>query len=480
MKSYTLKVFLMLLILGFSACEEPLEEEIFSELTPATMFNTEEGVNVVLNASYSYAHRSGAVQSWSPHYLGGMTAGEIWGAGGSIENLWLALIDFTWDANHDQILAVWTVYYNAIRDANIVMDNLDNEIFSDEFRQLKKAEVHFLRGWAYSELYNLFGPIPLYTSSTDDPLQPNATEEDIRSFIEQELTSAINSPSLEVQPTTFGKASKGAAMGILTKYYLNTRQWQKAADLAQDIIELNEFGLVTSSYADVFSLTNEGNQEMLWALPKNAASTSASQLVNALMFPPNYPRPFPNNAVFAARTYIFDEFVNAYEENDDRLDLMVTSFVTTDGTFVQGLGNDQTFPHKYEFDPNSVGPSAGNDIPIIRYADILISRAEALNEISGPSQEAIELVNQVRSRSGATPLALSGFTKETFRDAILEERAREFFFEGKRREDLIRHDLFISNAVARGKNAQPHHVLFPIPQVELDANELLNQNSPNY
>lgn len=480
MKSYTLKIVLALFFFGFSACEEPLEEEIFSELTPSTLFTTEEGINSVLNSAYSYAHRSGLVESWSPHYLGGMPAGEIWGAGGSIESLWAALIDFTWDANHAQILAVWTVYYNSIRDANIVLDNLDNEALSEEFRQLKEAEVHFIRGWAYSELYNLFGPVPLYTSSTDDPLQPNASEEEIRAFIEQELNAAIVSPSLSVLPQAFGMASKGAAMGILTKYYLNSRQWQKAADLAKEIIDLNQFGLVTSSYADVFSVANEGNQEMLWALPKNAASTTASQAVNALTFPPNYPLPYPNNSVFAARTYLYDEFVNSFEAADERLNLIDTSYVTTDGQLVQGLGNDQSFPFKYEFDPNSVGFFAGNDIPVVRYADILLSRAEALNEISGPSQEAIDLINQVRNRAGATPLVIADFSQESLRDAILEERAREFFFEGKRREDLIRHDRFISDAVARGKNAQPHHVYFPIPQVELDANELLEQNSPHY
>lgn len=480
MKLSTLKIVMMLFVLGLTACEDSLKEDIFSELEPSTLFTSEVGVNAVLNSSYAYAHRSGAVASWSAFYLGGMPAGDIWGAGGSIENLWVALIDFTWDANHSQILSQWTVYYNAIRDANIVLDNLDNEALSEEFRQLKEAEVHFIRGWAYSELYNLFGPIPLYTSSTDDPLQPNASEEVIRTLIEQELNAAISSPSLSILPLAYGMASKGAAMGILTKYYMNTRQWQKAADLAQEIIALNQFGLVTSSYAEVFSIENESNQEMLWALPKNAASGSASMAVNALMFPPNYPLPYPNNGVYAARTYLYDAFVNSFEATDERRNLIDTSYVTTAGEEVQGLGNDQSFPFKFEFDPNAVGASAGNDIPIVRYADILLSRAEALNEISGPSQEAIDLINQVRDRAGVTPLVLAGFTQETLRDAILDERAKEFFFEGKRREDLIRHDRFISNAVARGKNAQPHHVYYPIPQVELDANELLEQNSPNY
>ena len=465
---------MFLLIFSLVACKDELEEEVFSELTPSNLFTTEQGINKVLNASYAYAHRAGVVETWSPFFLGGMPAGEIWGAGGSIESIWQQLIDFTWDSNHSQIQSMWVVYFNSIRDANIILDNIDREIFSDEFKQLTIAEVHFLRGWAYSELYNLFGPVPLYTSSTDDPLQPRATDAEVRAFIEQELHAAIN--GLPVEPAAFGKASKGAAMGVLSKYYLNTHQWQKAADLTQEIIDLGEYELV-ANYSDVFSISNEGNAEMVWALPKNAASTTASFWVNALVFPPDFPMPYPNNGVFAARTYLFDEFVNSFELSDNRQELIVTEFESTaTGEIVQGLGNDRSFPYKFEFDPNSVGVRGGNNVPVVRYADILLSRAEALNELSGPSQEVIDLINLVRQRAGASLLSLAGFSKESLRAAILEERAKEFWFEGKAREDQIRHGVFISGAVARGKNAQEYRVLYPIPQVELDANPDLEQN----
>lgn len=477
MKSYTLNFILVLSILGLTACEDVLVENIYSELAPSTLFTTEEGITSVLNASYAYAHRSGLAQSWSPFYLGGMPAGESWGAGGSIESLWVALMNFTWDSNHGQILPMWVVYYNAIRDANIVLDNIDNDAFNSDFKQLTVSEINFIRGWAYSELYNLFGPVPLFVSSSDDPIQPRASEADIRNFIEQELNAAI--AGLPVVPPAYGRASKGAAMGVLSKYYLNTKQWQQAADLTEDIIQLNVYGLVPD-YRDVFAIANEGNEEMLWALTKEPTSGSTNQAMNALVFPPDYPRPYPNNSVWAARTYLYDDFVNSYEASDTRQGLIVTDYVSTSsGLLVEGLGNDQSFPYKYEFDPNSVGFQSGNDLPIVRYADILISRAEALNELSGPTQEVIDLINEVRLRANATVLSLGGYTKESLRDAILQERAWEFFFECKRREDLIRQGRFISDAVARGKNAQAFHVLYPIPQVELDANPNMVQN-PGY
>ena len=171
-----------------------------------------------------------------------MPAGEVWGAGGSIESAWQSLIDYTWDSNHGQLIPVWIVYFSSIRDANLVLDNLDNDSFSDDYKQRTEAEVHFLRGWAYSELYKLFGRLPLYQSSTDDPLLPRSSDEETRAFIEQELLEAI--ATLPTEPMAFGRASQGVAMSVLAKFYLNTKQWQKAADMSLHVMNLGLYSLL--------------------------------------------------------------------------------------------------------------------------------------------------------------------------------------------------------------------------------------------
>tara|TARA_R110000744_G_scaffold146699_2_gene259580 strand:- start:991 stop:2418 length:1428 start_codon:yes stop_codon:yes gene_type:complete len=475
MKTYHYKIMFILMLTISPGCEDQLEEDVFSELSPSTLFTSEKGLNSLLNASYSFAHRSGDDESWSPYYLGTMPAGEVWGAGGSIESAWQSLIDYTWDSNHGQLIPVWIVYFSSIRDANLVLDNLDNDSFSNDYKQRTEAEVHFLRGWAYSELYKLFGRLPLYQSSNDDPLLPRSSDEETRAFIEQELLKAI--ATLPTEPLAFGRASQGVAMSVLAKFYLNTKQWQKAVDMSLEVMNLGLYSLLPN-YSDVFDISNEGNAEVIWALPKNAAG--AGQNLNALIFPPDYPRPFPNNSVFAARTYIFDDFVNSFEATDARTSRIITEWESTStGQLVLGLGKDQSHPYKLPFDPNAVGPSAGNDIVVIRYADILLTRAEALNELNGPTQEAIDLVNEIRNRAGVIPLILGSFNKDSLRDAILREREWEFYFEGNAREDQIRHGVMISRARARGKNAQDFHVLYPIPQRELDANSNLEQN-PGY
>ena len=467
------KSFVVLACFLATSCEKPLEEKIFSSLAPSTLFTTEAGISSSLNAAYAYSQRAGAVESWSPFWLSSMPTAEMWGIGGSIEVLWTALTDFTWNANHGQLAPVWNVHYNGIRDANIVLASIDKGNFSQTFKELTTAEVHFLRGWNYAELYYLFGKLPLYKSTEDDLLQARATEEETKAFIEQELLAAV--PKLPVKAAAFGRATKGAAQGVLCKYYLNTKQWQKAADIAKQIMDANTYSLL-KNYKDVFSITNENNAEILWSLAKNAADATSAQNINALIFPPTYPFPYSNNLAFAARVYLFDKFVDSFEANDARGKMMVRSFKPATGAEVKGYGVNQTLPFKYEFDPNAVGANAGNDLPVVRYSDILLSRAEALNELSGPTAEVISLINQVRIRAGASEIKLSDYTKDSLRDFLLTERAKEFFCEMKSREDYLRQGKFISEAVKRGKNAKAFHVLYPIPQVEIDANKALVQN----
>ena len=102
-----------------------------------------------------------------------------------------------------------------------------------------------------------------------------------------------------------------------------------------------------------------------------------------------------------------------------------------------------------------------------------------MNELFGPSQDALDLIDDVRNRAGLDDLKLSDFgDKKKLQDQILDERKWEFWYEGKRRTDLIRTGRFITDAQKRGiKNAQDFHVYFPIPQSAIDANPLLKQNT---
>lgn len=469
--NYCETIFILSMVFLLIGCEDTLNPEVFSEIPPENVENTEAGITALLNSAYGNAQSQPPQSDRAYIFHPELASGLAWNIGGSIEAQWQPVTDFTWTSGvpffHE---GLWDEHYAAIRDVNIVLQNIENDNFSDEFRNSITGEAKFLRGWSYYVLYQFFGPTPLFTSPGDDPFLSRASEEEMKAFIEQELADAME--SLPVDQDQFGKATKGSAMGVLTKFYLNTEQWQKSADMAQQIIDLNKYDLV-DSYSNLFSINNEENEEILWALTYKVPDLNHH--INALSFPTDYPTP-SNNEVFAARTFLFDSFVNSFADEDTRKDLLVTEWTTINGEFVQGLGNDMTLSLKYEWDPEAVGALAGNDIPGIRYADILLAQAEALNEINGPTQEAIDLINEVRDRANLSDLSIGNFNKETLREQILKERHWEFYFEGKSRDDQIRHDVFIQRAIERGKNAQPFHNRFPIPQSEMDANPNLEQN----
>lgn len=463
----------LIIIFSVTNCTNPLEPNVNSELSSNTL-NTKEGMNALLSSAYANAQINSSFGGRVGYtYSSMLPAGLAWTRKGGVNSNLQPLIDFTWTSDNQFLGAYWNVLYEAIRDANIVLANIENDNFSTEFINQVTAEAKFIRGWSYSELYVKFGPIPLQKTPTDDPRLPRASEEEMRSFIEQQLSEAAS--TLPVEQEEYGRATKGAVLGVLSKYYLNTKQWQKSADIAEQIIDMNEYRLM-SNYEDVFALENEGNKELLWVLPYNGNSGNN---INAFTFPVNYPLPFTNIRNFAAETFLFDSFVNSFEDNDSRKELIQTEYTTTAGEQFIGLGNDQSLPRKYPFDPNGSGGSQGQDVPVVRYADILLSQAEALNEINGPTQESIDLINQVRERAGVEPLDINDFNKESLRDQIFAEREKEFFYEFKTREFRIRQGTFISIAQSRGKNAQSHHVLYPIPQEEMDANPQVNQN-PGY
>lgn len=180
---------------------------------------------------------------------------------------------------------------------------------------------------------------------------------------------------------------------------------------------------------------------------------------------------------FATQYRLRTAFVNTMAANDSRNILIIKFYVNLSGVTVNLMATaDNARSLKY-WDNGTIGNNSGNDVPVLRYADILLSRAEALNELNGRSQQALDLINLVRVRSNVPALLPADFsTKESLRDHILKERGWEFISEAHRREDLIRHGKFISSAIARGVSTKEYHVVFPIPQVEIDANKAVKQN----
>lgn len=485
MKKIIILSSIIISMLSQTGCEKVLDVTPPGEFAPGNVLTTDKGIRSVLFSSYSF------IQNPTPSRFlinnSEVTTDVGFNSGGA-ENLSLQqLINFTWDASLLTFQAdVWAPSYRAIRDANIVLENINTVNTSDENKKRYAAEARFLRAYAYELLYKWFGPVPLRTSSTSEPGLAKATDEEMRTFIETELTTAITDLPDPGQEEAFARANKGAAVGVLAKHYLNTRQWQKAADACQQLINFNYYELFPV-YQNMFKVENEGNKEMIMVQPcRNEVNFgnwySAGSLPPNFKTSPQVPEFVWTTAManFATQYRMRSAFTNTIDTtNDKRAILLLRRYTNTNNANVNLLATPDNVRSLKYWDNATVGNHSGNDVPVIRYADILLSRAEALNELNGPTQDALNLINEVRTRAGIADLTLEVATdKEVLRDLILRERGWEFYSEGLRREDLLRQDKFISFAIARGVTvAAEKHKLFPIPQTEIDANPLCQQNT---
>lgn len=327
-------------------------------------------------------------------------------------------------------------------------------------------------------LYDFYGPVNVKidpASLTDTSATPRLTAEAYSAQIEKDLTEAM--PDLKDKynsdAANWGRVSKGVARMVLLKLYMHNKQWAKAETVAKEIMTMGYSLLTgTSGYANVFK--QKANSELIYAVPTNDAS-------------PNYwvqevlPGDFKSGGGITrepgwAGYYMPWAFYDKYEATDLRKSTIIESHTRTNGsTRDRASGLRGAIPLKYTGISGN-GPGYAIDVVVFRYAEVLLSLAEAINEQRGPD-EAYQYVNEVRTRAGVAPFA--GMTKDQLRTAILEERGRELYAEGVRRQDLIRNGSFISNALARGKtNAKPHMVLYPIPNaVIVQGRGVIAQNS---
>lgn len=472
-------------ILLFSGCENVLEEDVYSELDPNGLFNNVIGAESVLYAGYAESALN-AHNGKSLLNLEEWCTDIEWETGGGENRTAVLMINFTWDASTGWITdLMWRRPYRGVRNANIVLDNIDESTLADADKKLIKAEARFIRATEYYYMYTFFGPVPLRKSAMDELELPRATEQEMLTFLETEFSEIITDLPDPGDEKVYGRANKGAATAFLCKFYLTTKQWQKCANTAKSLMDMDYYELYPD-FREMFKVENERNNEYIWVHqavvegPGNLYINGAYP-INFLKEPKSGFTWTSNMRNWAAQYRIYDSFYNSFEEGDQRKELIISEFINKNGETVSLLNANNTRSFKYWPDVNAQGNENGNDIPQIRYADILLARAEALNELNGPTQESIDLINMVRNRANLGDLQLSDFgSKDALRDHILKERGWEFYSERKRRQDLIRHGKFISSAHERGiTNAQDYHVRMPIPQIEIDANALCEQN-PGY
>lgn len=468
-------IYIWMLVVAF-ACENPLDEEVFSAFGPNNFFKNADDAEALLNSAYALEQKQGTDGFRNILIMAEVNTDLLIIREGGLRGLAQPLEDFTWNPSHEFFDVAWTRYYSAIYRANLVIDRVPDIPMDENRKAVIVGEARFLRASSYIYLYDLFGPVPLVNSSevSSDDKPARATTEEFIQFVESELLAI--SEILPLRAGQYGRATKGAALAFLTKFHLNNKKWQETIDIAERVEQLGIYKLFEAeNRADLFKIENEVNDEFIYVRPRLAQpGLGTNYLPHAA--PPNYKFRGNPKTNYATQLKTLSSFFDSFHPDDQRKAVFLTEYEDLNGNIIQ-LGVDDARSFKFQEDLEATGADLGNDFPVVRYADILLSKAEALNELHGPTEEAIQLINQVREKAGVPLISLSEYgSKESLREHLLKERGWEFFTEELRRQDLVRHGKFLEYGRARGKTVFDYHVLYPIPQSEIDRNPNLQQN----
>lgn len=469
---------ILCLLGGLSACNV-LEQTPEATFTPTNFYRNADDARAAvstiydpLNSSNLYAQIMWIIQDQA-------TDDAEWGNGRSTANQPKNDLDkYTFTPATSTFQSLWSTAYQAINRANTVIARVPAIPMDEALKARFIAEAKFMRGFYYFTLVRLFGGVPVQlaeTTSLDNLNIPRASVDEVYRQVIQDFTEAE-----AVLPTTYtgadrGRATQGAAKAFLAKVYLTRQDWPKASAKAKEVIDLGVYDL-WATFGEAFLLANKNGKEAVFEMQALGGGVGEGSWMQGYMRP-NFDR--VNGIAGFGDDPVTDNLYRTYSAADKRRDVTIKLYSATTTPAAPASVLFPGYVYKY-LDPTATGNGDGsNNYPIIRYADVLLMYAEALNEQGAGNAVAYTAVNRLRSRAGLP--ALTSLSQAEFRDAVLLERRLELAFEGHRWYDLVRTKRLISAMKAQNPTivVEERHYLLPIPQTERDVNPALTQN-PGY
>ncbi|MDF1572873.1 MAG: RagB/SusD family nutrient uptake outer membrane protein [Bacteroidales bacterium] len=491
MNRITRHIILIILVLPVAACEDFLDIKPQGQLTQEVFPTTEADAILATNAVYT------TLRQWHYH-SGGYPILDIMSDDahkGSNPNDQLPTLGpyetFDYTATQDGLDRWWSTLYEGIKRSNTVIEKVPQIDMTASLRDRLVGEAQFVRALLYFDLVRAWSAVPLVTT-TEPPLKLQRTPADsIYQFIVDDLLDAIDVLPLksEYNDNNLGRATKGAAQALLAKVYLFMEDFENAEFYALEVIDSEEYGL-EPVFANANGPDGEQGTESVFevgAIAVAGGGSGGNQYANTQGV-----RGTPNRGWGFNRPSL--DLQNSFEAGDPRLDATVIFLgevidgieILGDGTTPDEIEDDQgnvieieCYNQKVWIPGLSTDTQFGHNRRIIRYADVLLMAAEALNENDKPGP-ARQYLNRVRERAregnaGILP-DITETDKDLLRDMIIEERRHELAMEGHRFWDLVRTgkaaEVLGPLGFTAGKNE-----LFPVPQTELDISQgSLTQN----
>jgi hypothetical protein len=468
-----------------------LEETIYSSIYTEAFYKTAADAEKGLVAVYGGLASLGGAPALT--LIGDFSDDQTYPRGVVGRN---TLTQFTYDVNYTTQKSnnrinespqwIWTASYNGIEKANWIIAKVPEAVMDETRKKQIIGEAYFLRAFYHFQLVKNFGDIPVKIKpsySEADALTAKSSKSDAYKQIYSDLDQALAAGLLSFPAVDKGRPSREAAAALYAKAALYNEDWSKALEKAKEVINSGKNSLMPD-VLDVYKNEKEdlARAENIWAYEVDPVSPGTSHQLTGLCGPPGSAAPAYARTSFGSM-FAYQSFFDSFDPKDKRRLLLDTNYVDKAGKTVAQkditpITTKAVLIKKYQ-DPTSTIGLIPN-IPILRMADVYLIAAEAEARLNGATTAAFGFINTVRKRAGLTDLA--GITKDALIEAILQERAWEFFAEGDRWYDLSRTGKFLTVIPKAVNNVYPvrtptaKNKYFPIPQDEINANPKLEQN----
>ena len=393
----------------------------------------------------------------------------------------------TYIPSNSRVQKVWQQLYFGINRANVAIDNIPAIQMDTTLRARLVRESKFIRALLYFNLVRLYGDVPLIlhnpTSTNISTLLISRTSSDsVYSQIIADLKDAANLPKT-YGTADLGRATSGAAHSLLAKVYLTRKDWADAITQLNNVINGGYGYALFPNYYDAFQKATKNGVEHIFSVQfeTNLGEANSTQYLSE-SFTSFNTGTFPIDIPADSSVY------KLFSANDTRRAVTFYNTVYNAATGQNVVFNNAYTPYFNKFVDYSLSPLSSQSLsavnyPVIRYADVLLMYAEALNETNEtPTADAYNAINQVRTRAHIANLT-PGLNQSDFRDSVFLERRKEFIQEGHRWFDLVRQGGTVLvdalHKLPAKSAASAKNTLFPIPLIELQQNSKLTQN-PGY
>ena len=475
-----------LLGFSFSSCSDFLEQNPQTDLSENDFYKTADDITSAVNGAYSSLQENDIYGNW--YVFGEIPSDNTRNQLSGSVTTQNEFDQFYIDTQNSMIANFWKAAYKVINRTNTVLGRIDGIEINTELANRYKLECKFIRALMYFNLVRVYGDVPLVLKEISISESYDILREPKENVYNQIITDLKEAQDLPVSYSTAedGRATQGAAKALLANVYMTLHKYAEAETILAEIINSGRYSLLENTpgslnidgYKNVFSPVNHNSKEGIFEIQfLKGGYGEGSNYANNFA-----PENSGTNVVAVGGTGGNNipemDIYNAYEEGDLRRDFSMSL------GYYDNRKNNEWVESRYVckfMDVPYQNNDASNNYPVIRYADVILMYAEALNQ-NGKTAEACKYLNMTRRRgfgyqtTETSPVDLQTTDKAQFALMVEQERRVELAFENHRWFDLIRTGRAVEVMRSKGFSLNETNLICPIPQKQIDVNPKLTQN----